>query len=48
MSTIEWYARNFGISDLDIAEADWVRDWVLRNRNRLRYDHIAFMWQWIE
>jgi hypothetical protein len=45
---LRWYAETYGISDLDIAEAPWVADWVKRHGNSLRYDHLTFRWKWIE
>jgi len=41
------YARWYGISVLDIAEADWVAQWVSRNHNSLRYDPLTFRWKWV-
>ena len=44
---IRLYAQLSGISDLDIAEAPWVADWVKRNHNSLRYDYLTFRWKWV-
>lgn len=46
-SLLVWYAKNFGISDIDMLEANWVADWVKRNHNRLQYCLITYRWKWI-
>lgn len=43
-----WYAKNFGISDQDLNEADWVADWVKRKHNQLRYEPLTCRWLWKE
>jgi hypothetical protein len=47
-SLLKWYAKTFGISDLDISEADWVAHWVKRNRNRLVYNPLVCVWRWVD
>jgi hypothetical protein len=46
-SLLAWYAKNFGISDLDVAEAEWVAHWVKSNHNRLRYNPNLCVWRWV-
>ena len=36
------YARNFGISDKDVMEAPWLKNWIKNNHNRLKYDFVNF------
>lgn len=44
MKPEEFYARVFGIGDLDIAEAPWLEVWIEHNRHRLRYSHAQYRW----
>jgi len=46
MNITELYARRFGISDLDIAEAEWLAHWVRRHSNSMTYDAACFRWVW--
>jgi hypothetical protein len=46
MSITEWYARHFGIGDIDVAESAWLGDWVRRHQNSLRYSDAAQRWFW--
>ena len=41
---IEWYAKHFGIGEIDILEAPWIADWIDRNRHRLRYSDLVYRW----
>lgn len=45
---LTWYAKEFGISNVDIAEAEWVADWVKRNLNSLCYDPVTFRYKWVD
>lgn len=44
---IVWYAKVFGISDLDISESDWLSHWVKRHHNSLQYHPETFTWTWL-
>lgn len=44
---IELYAKTFGISDLDIAEAPWLKSWIKRHHNNLKYDVFTCRFVWV-
>ena len=48
VSCMIWYAKTFGISDLDIAEESWVAEWIKRHGNNLCYNPMRFVWEWVE
>jgi hypothetical protein len=43
---LEWFARECGIADHDIAEAAWLGNWMKRHHNCLRYDELTCRWFW--
>lgn len=43
-----WYAKTFGISDLDINETDWMAHWCKRHHNQLKYDPLRCVYVWNE
>lgn len=45
---IKLYAKIFGISDQDIAEAEWLKAWINRHHNNLKYNDIEFKFYWID
>lgn len=44
---VERYARTFGIAAQDVLEAEWLRHWVNRHHNQLRYSYVDCKWHWI-